>query len=125
MVATALAALHGAEVGRVVVLSGSAGSPNSILPTADAVGIVTDPNTTTLEGASISYPVDTPAGRALPSDAGVPCLPTCSCLPEAQVCGGAGSVAWGWGYWCRVSGGGLGLKRQPGFVEPCCHALES
>ncbi len=62
MVATALAALHGPQVGRVVVVSGSAGGPTSTFPTANALQIVGDPNATALEQASLLFPVETPAG---------------------------------------------------------------
>lgn len=74
MVATAMAALYGPQVGSVVVAAGSAGSRNSFAPAPDVLELSIRQNISALEGATVLFDLSTAQGaravRAEPAGKG-------------------------------------------------------
>lgn len=83
MIATAMAALHGDELGKVVVVSGSAGAPNATAPSPRAIQLATTrrPNGSMndLEVASLLFDVNSTEG--LPGSCSAK-LTLSSCTPH-------------------------------------------
>lgn len=62
-IATASAALHGQAYNKVIIVAGSAGSPNSEAPTAVAQQTLISPNSDPLLRLNVSYPLEYPVGE--------------------------------------------------------------
>lgn len=61
-IATASAGLHGEHYNKVVIVSGSAGSPESEAPSLQAQQVFSDPNATELDQLNTSFPLQFPVG---------------------------------------------------------------
>ncbi|KAL6771546.1 hypothetical protein ACKKBG_A26815 [Auxenochlorella protothecoides x Auxenochlorella symbiontica] len=63
-IATASAGLHGEHYNKVVIVSGSAGSPESEAPSLQAQQVFSDPNATELDQLNTSFPLQFPVAEA-------------------------------------------------------------